>query len=158
VSEERPDTADLEREAREAIDGYRTYLASPAFQHQLDIAVLVKIAGDEAVDVRERRRAAEALAKLRLDAMGALASLTAAREHRLDALGLKTGPQSLALTQVNQKIEIVRAKDWRNAPALGDAVDVEAEVLPPPSANGHAANGHAGNGQARNGDGADPPP
>lgn len=119
---------DLEAEAMAAIESYRTFLASPAFQHQIDLAVLVKIAGDDKADPRERRRAAEVLAKLRLQAMEGLASLTGAREKALDAMGLKPGGGTLALTQVNQTIEIVRATDWRAARPLpaGD-VDVVAD-------------------------------
>ena len=113
-----PEPADLEREARTTIEAYRAYLDSPAFQHSIDLAVLVKIAGDDKADIRERRRAAEVLAKLRLQAMEALAELTGTREQSLDRLGLKTGPHTLALTQVNQKIEIVRAKDWRASSPL----------------------------------------
>ena len=120
---------DLEVEAMAAIEAYRAFLASPAFQHQIDLAVLVKIAGDERADARERRRAAEVLAKLRLQAMEGLASLTGAREKALDQLGLKAGPSTVALTQVNQTVEIVRAADWRAAKPLpeGDVVDVEPE-------------------------------
>ena len=138
-----PDAAHLEDEARATIEAYRAYLSSPAFQHSIDLAVLVKIAGDDTVDIRERRRAAEVLAKLRLQAMEALADLTGTREQSLDRLGLKTGPHTLALTQVNhQQIEIVRAKDWRNAAPLVHGVEVEAEVLP---AGEPAPNGHEGN-------------
>ena len=50
---------DLEAEAMAAIEAYRSFLSSPAFQHQIDLAVLVKIAGDDKMDPRERRRAAE---------------------------------------------------------------------------------------------------
>lgn len=120
----------FEQEAKDAIESYRRFLSSPAFQHTVDLAVLVKVAGDERAPMRDRLRAAEVLAKLRLEAMAAVASLTGAREQRLDAMGLKPGPQTLALTNVNQKIEIVRASDWRNAPALKEAVDVEAKTLP----------------------------
>jgi hypothetical protein len=121
---------DLEAEAMGAIEAYRTFLASPAFQHQIDLAVLVKIAGDDKADPRERRRAAEVLAKLRLQAMEGLASLTGAREKALDAMGLKPGGGTLALTQVSQTIEIVRATDWRAARPLpaGD-VDVDVNVV-----------------------------
>jgi len=152
-----PDAAHLEREAKATIESYRAFLASPAFQHSVDLMVLVKIAGDDSADLRERRRAAEVLAKLRLQAMEALADLTGTREQSLDRLGLKTGPQTLALTQVNQRIEIVRANDWRNAPPLDPGaesatpVDVDVEVLPPPARNGDALTGHAGTGHAGNG-------
>lgn len=125
------DAARLEEQARELIESYRAYLASPAFQHNLDLAVLVKIAGDERAPVRERLRAAEVLAKLRLDAMSAVADLTGAREQNLDVLGIKAGPQTLALTQVNQKIEVVRAKDWRAAAPLEEGEGMDVDALPP---------------------------
>ncbi len=133
-----PDAAQLEGEARTTIEAYRAYLDSPAFQHSVDLMVLVKIAGDETADIRERRRAAEVLAKLRLQAMEALADLTGTREQSLDRLGLKTGPHTLALTQVNQKIEVVRAKDWRGAAPIEQGAEIEAEVLPAHATNGHA--------------------
>lgn len=120
---------DLEAQAMDAIESYRTFLSSPAFQHQIDLAVLVKIAGDEKMDPRERRRAAEVLAKLRLQAMEGLASLTGAREKALDSMGLKQGPSTLALTQVNQTVEIVRASDWRAAKPLPEGDVVDAEVV-----------------------------
>jgi hypothetical protein len=118
--------------------------------------VLVKIAGDENADVRERRRAAEVLAKLRLQAMEGLADLVAAREQNLDRLGIKAGSgPSVALTQVNNRIEIVRASDWRAAAPLEQGTDVEVDVLPPGThqSNGHATNGHA---TQENGHAADP--
>jgi hypothetical protein len=157
VSDTGPEAADLEREARATIEAYRAYLNSPAFQHSIDLAVLVKIAGDDNQPIRERRRAAEVLAKLRLEAMDALATLTGTREQSLDVLGIKQGPQSLALTQVNQKIEIVRAKDWRAAPAIADGAVVDVETLP---AGDAAAADHATESQPaveEDGDGADPP-
>lgn len=132
---------DLEAEALASIEKYKDFLATPAYEHGLDVAVLVKIAGDSNVDVRERRRAAEVLAKLRLQAMEGLASLTGARELALEKLGLKVGPTAVSLTNVNQRIEIVRASDWRSAPPLEDGEVVEAEVLPAET-NGHVTNGH----------------
>jgi len=152
-----PQATDLEQEARTTIESYRTFLSSPAFLHSVDLMVLVKIAGDENADIRERRRAAEVLAKLRLQAMEALADLTGTREQSLEKLGLKVGPQTLALTQVNQRIEVVRAKDWRSAPPLEEGVEVVAEVLP--ATKGHEGNGHETNGHAVPGedvDAADP--
>ncbi len=151
-----PEPADLEREAKATIDSYRAYLDSPAFQHSVDLMVLVKIAGDENADIRERRRAAEVLAKLRLQAMQGLAELTGTREQSLDRLGLKTGPHTLALTQVNQTVEIVRAKDWRSAAPLDPGAVPDAEVLPAPvdvTTNGHAGSPHD---KQESGDAADP--
>ncbi len=145
-----PEPADLEREAKATIEAYRAYLNSPAFQHSVDLMVLVKIAGDDSADIRERRRAAEVLAKLRLQAMQGLAELTGTREQSLDRLGLKTGPHTIALTQLNQRIEVVRATDWRNAAPLEQGAEIEAEVLPAgePDTNGHEKQGQ--------GDAADP--
>ena len=127
MSEERTDAERLRDEARACLEAYRAFLASPAFQHQVDLAILVKVAGDDLAPARDRLRAAEILSKLRLDAMAAVAELTGVREQSLDALGIRAGPPSVALTQVNQKIEIVRAKDWR---ALSDAEAGEVDALP----------------------------
>ena len=146
MSERRSEAEDLEREAHDVIEGYRAYLQSPAFEHQVDLHVLVKIAGDDAQPIRERRRAAEVLARLRLEAMRAIAELTGTREQSLDVLGIKQGPQSLALTQVNQKIEVVRAKDWRSAPGLDEGEVTGVEALPEGTAP-----------EAKD-DGPDPPP
>ena len=120
----------LRRQAEAAIEAYDLFLASPAFQHAIDLAVLVKIAGDDTVDVRERRRAAEVLANLRMQAMAGRADLLAAREQVLDKLGFKPAPQGLSLTQVNQRIEIVRAKDWRGSAGLDEGEEVIVEALP----------------------------
>jgi hypothetical protein len=90
------------------------------------------------------------LAKLRLQAMEGLADLVAVREQTLDRLGIKTGSApSLSMTQVNNRIEIVRASDWRNAPPLEEGEEIVAEVLP------HATNGHV---HAEDPDAADPAP
>lgn len=124
---EDPDGLELRREVRATLDAYNAFLKSPAFQHNLDLAVLTKIAGDETVPPRERRRAAEVLAKLRLEAMAAVAELSAVRQQVLRELGLEETPKATHLTQVNTKIEIVRADDWRAASA--DFLD--AEALPP---------------------------
>ncbi len=151
------DDDELEQRALDSIEAYRAFLDTPAFQHNLDVAVLTKIAGDEKNDIRERRRAAEVLAKLRLQAMEALSELTGAREVALDRLGLKPGPQSLALTQVNQSIEIVRAKDWRAASSLESEQSRDDAALPrsaAPESNGHGVQGPL---KPSENDGEDPP-
>jgi hypothetical protein len=155
VSEEPLDAERLRSEARASIEAYRAFLASPAFQHQVDLAILVKVAGNESAPMRERLRAAEILARLRLEAMAAVSELTGVREQALDLLGIKTGPQAVALMQVNQKIEIVRAKDWRAAAPLeeGEAIDLEPQALAPSSTSPHARNGRPGTIY-----GAEPPP
>lgn len=150
-----PEAVRLNAEADATIERYKSYLTSPAFEHSVDLMVLVKIAGDENADIRERRRAAEVLAKLRLQAMEGLADIVAARDQTLDRLGIKTGPAAaLSMTQVNNRIEIVRAEDWRVAAPLEQGAEIE--VLPAPSSpssNGHESNGHAGQEKR---DGADP--
>jgi hypothetical protein len=132
MSGEHLDADRLRAGARDSIESYRTFLNSPAFQHQVDLAILVKVAGDESVPMRERLRAAEILAKLRLEDMAAVAELTGVREQSLDLLGIKAGPQALSLTNVHQKIEIVRAKDWRALPdsEVVDADAIDVDVLP----------------------------
>ena len=120
--------AEFKRDARATLDAYAAFLKSPAFQHNIDLAVLTKIAGDEAVPFRERRRAAEVLARLRLQAMEALADLSAVREQVKRELGLEDAPKAVSLTQVNQKIEIVRSDDWRATDA--EIVDAELEGAP----------------------------
>jgi hypothetical protein len=127
-SESTPNDAELaafRRDAREMLDAYAALLQNPAFQHNIDIAVLTKIAGDDDVPHRVRLRAAEVLAKLRLEAMAALAELSAVRQQVMRELGLEDGPTSVSVTQVNTRIEIVRSDDWRNAD--GEIVDVETE-------------------------------
>lgn len=116
----------LRRQADEVIEAHRAYVASPAFQHSVGLAVLTKIASDDSAPIRERRRAAEVLAKLRLQAMTALAQLAGAREQSLDTLGLSPNPQAMALTQINQRVEIVRAADWRAARSVDDGEPVQA--------------------------------
>ncbi len=115
--------AALKREARATLDSYAAFLNSPTYQHNVDIAVLTKIAGDDKVPTRERLRAAQVLAKLRLEAMAALAELSGTRLQMLRELGLQDTPAAAHFTQVNTKIEIVRADDWRAASA--DFVDAE---------------------------------
>lgn len=124
---EDPEALALRRDARATLDAYAAFLSSPAFQHNMDLAVLTKIAGDDKVPFRERRRAAEVLAKLRLQAMEALADLSAVRAQVLRELGLEEGPKAVSMTQVNTKIEIVRSDDWRAA----SAEIVDARPVPP---------------------------
>ena len=122
-----PEVMELRRDARAVIDAYRAYLENPAFVHNVDLVVLAKIAADSEMAPRERRRAAEVLGRYRLMALQALGELTAAREQTHEKLGLQPNAQAVALTQINQRIEIVRADDWRAAPEIET---VEAEALP----------------------------
>lgn len=121
-----PHGLELRREVRTTIDAYRSFLNAPAFQHQIDLAVLVKIAGDDHVPFRERRRAAEVLTKFRLQAMSALADLAGVRAQVLRELGLEDPTKATSAVQINQKIEVVRVDDWRAARA--EFVDATPEL------------------------------
>jgi hypothetical protein len=105
----------LRAQADAAIEAARALLDHPAFAQNLGVAVLSRMALDEKVPAKERRRCAEVLAQLQLRTIEALAARTGAREQRLKDLGIEAPPQEVNLTQVNQRIEIVRegAKDWR---------------------------------------------
>ena len=122
VSTERlPDLSgpmETRRDARATLAAYEAFLEHPAFAHRVDLAVLTKIATDEHMPVRERRRAAEALGLLRLRAMALIADLGGVREQILDELGVvpsRSGVTNVSVTQVNapMKVEIVREDDWR---------------------------------------------
>lgn len=134
MREAAPRAESLLERAKRLIEGYEALLASPAFEHKVDLAVLAKLATSEAVPPRERLRAAEVLATTRARLMETLAGLLCVRDQSLDALGLTPKALPHSLTQVNQRIEIVRAADWRNAPALGEGDPLRA--LPEPPANG----------------------
>ena len=136
---EDPEALAARKDARTTIEAFRSFLKSPAYENNVDLAVLTKIAADESVPVRERRRAAEMLLRFRLKALETLASLEGVREQVLRDLGIATGPQAVSMTQVNQRIEIIRADDWRAAPGL-EAIEAEAKVLP--EKNEHEVNGH----------------
>lgn len=113
-----PQTLALTKDARATLDAYEAFLAHPAFVHNVDLAVLVKLATADGVTDREKRRAAEILLTSRLQARRDLAGLTCVKEQILDQLGIAaSSPGSVHVTQVQQvtKIEVVREKDWRDA-------------------------------------------
>ena len=116
-------------DARAILDAYRSFLKSPAFENNVDLAVLTKLAADEAVPVRERRRSAEMLLRYRLRAMETLASIEGVREQILHDLGIDASTKNVSMTQLNTKIEIVRADDWRAAAPLEEGAIIEAEVV-----------------------------
>ncbi len=106
----------LRTDATAAIEAARALLAAPVFERQIPIALLTKLASDDKVPVRERRRAAEVLANLQVKLIEMVGDLTGAKEHRLRELGIEGTPQEVNLTQVNNRIEIIRegAPDWRD--------------------------------------------
>ncbi len=111
----------LVQQANAAVEAASAMLSSTVFERQIPIALLTKLASDESVPVRERRRSAEVLARLQLKLIETLAEISGSKEQRLKELGL-TAAGDVHLTQVNTKIEIVRegGGDWRS-------VDVEAK-------------------------------
>ncbi len=129
-------------DAASLLASFRAFLASPAYANDVDLAVLTSLAADKSVPARERLRAAEMLLRYRLKAMETLAQLEGVREQVLRDLGTEAAPQ-LALTQVNQQIEIVRADDWRGAKAIEAQATVADEVAPKHLTNGHGSNGEA---------------
>jgi hypothetical protein len=89
-------------DVRATLAAYQALLKLPAFEHSVDVNVLTKIATTEALPVKEKRRAAEMLATIRLKAMDRVSEITAAREQVLKALGLDVATmKALAVTQVN---------------------------------------------------------
>lgn len=89
-------------DVRATLAAYQALLKLPAFEHSVDVNVLTRIATTEALPVKEKRRAAEMLATIRLKAMDRVSEITAAREQVLKALGLDVATmKALAVTQVN---------------------------------------------------------
>lgn len=93
-------------------------VARAAREHtDVAIATLVRCLGDE--DGRVRVQAAKVL---------------------LDR-GWGTAPQKIELEHGPQRIEVVRAEDWRRPLELG-GVDLEVSAQSAPNGNGNGANGH----------------
>lgn len=90
-------------------------LAHPALAQNLGLAVLSRMALDEKLPAKERRRCGEVLAQLKLRAVEIAAHVTGARERALRDQGITQGPTEVHVEQHNTKIEIVRegARDWR---------------------------------------------
>lgn len=114
-----PDLPDLPPEPPEppaAVQAATALLEHPALAQNLGIAVLSKMALDDKLPPRERRRAAEVLAGLKLKAVEVLGAMTGAKEQTLKALGIESAPTAVNVTQNHTKIEIVRrgTSDWRS--------------------------------------------
>jgi hypothetical protein len=94
-------------DARVTLKAYQAFLEQPGFVHNIDVAVLTKIAANDKLPPREQRRAAEMMATLRLKALDCVAQLTGAREQILKALGLDIATmKALAITQVNTSVQV----------------------------------------------------
>lgn len=113
----------LRKEARAVLDAYEAFLGHPAFVHRVDLSILAKIAADENAPLRERRRAAEVLAHLRLRVLEQVSTLTCVKEQILEQLGIAPAPAAataVAIAQAITRIEVVREKDWRDAATSDD--------------------------------------
>lgn len=114
-----PGESTLAPEADAAIDAARALLAHPALAQDLGIAVLARMALDDKVPPKERRRCGEVLLNLKVKAIEVVGALTGSRERHLRALGISQAPQEVHVEQHNTRIEIVREgqRDWRTAEA-----------------------------------------
>lgn len=111
------DALALRRETQATLDAYRAFLKDPAFLMRVDTKVLTAIAGDPKMPIRERRRAAEVLGTLYLRALEQIGNAIGVREASLQAQGIDPSPHAVAVAQTVTRIEIVRDKSWREAPA-----------------------------------------
>lgn len=92
-------------------------LSHPALAQNLGLTVLSRMALDERIPAKERRRCGEVLAQLKLKAMELAAHVTGARERALRDQGITQGPTEVHVEQHNTTIEVVRTgtSDWRKA-------------------------------------------
>jgi hypothetical protein len=106
----------LTKEARTVLLAYEAFLAHPVFLHRVDLNVLAKLMTDDRVPARERRRAAEVVARLELEARRQIAEISCVKEQVLEQLGIAPSPtaQAIAVAQTVTKVEIVRETDWRD--------------------------------------------
>jgi hypothetical protein len=111
-----PDGLERRREARAILSASEAFLTHPAFVHRAALSVLAKLMTDDAVPPRERRRAAEILARIELEGRRDLANFACVKEMVLRELGLSQAPgaQAVAIAQTVMKLEIVRETDWRD--------------------------------------------
>src|SRR5437773_1565675 len=94
-----PELTALGGDALTVLAAYRSILANPAFVHNVDLAILTKIATDDRLSPRERRRAAEALSALRMRSLERFSDLTCAREQAMRGLGLG-GERAMPATSI----------------------------------------------------------
>ena len=99
------------------VTGLLALLSHPALAQNLGLTVLSRMALDEKLPAKERRRCGEVLAQLKLKAMELAAHVTGARERALRDQGITQGPTEVHVEQHNTRIEIVRegSRDWRTA-------------------------------------------
>ena len=122
-------------DAQAVLATVRAMLGAPVFVHNVPIAMLTKIVGDESLSMRMRLRAAELLARLQVKLVESLASLSGAREQALSELGIDGSGKS---TDGGRPPKIV----------VNISNDVPVRTRPPkhlPSGNGDAkpeSNGH----------------
>lgn len=104
-----PDTLHARKDAQATLRAYAAFLADPAFTHRVDLKVLTAIAGDPKMPVRERRRAAEILGKLFLQALDKAADLGCVREQVLQSLGIDPSPRGATTVAVDARTVNVEA-------------------------------------------------
>lgn len=129
------DARALRRDARTTIRALQALLESPAFTHNVDLAVLTKIAADESMRPRERRRAAEVLCAMRLRTLTTLADLLGVREQSLASVGLGEAGRGQSVPAIQVNISVPKPAAARPRPpvpsALGaDAPCSEVPILP----------------------------
>ena len=83
-----PDRLNARKDVQTTLRAYAAFLADPAFAHRVDLKVLTAIAGDAKMPVRERRRSAEMLGRLYLEALDKASELGCVREQVLISLGI----------------------------------------------------------------------
>jgi hypothetical protein len=88
-----PERLDVRRDARATLAAYQAFLQDPAFANRIDMKVLTRIAGDEKMPPRERRRAAEMIGNLYLKALDKVSDLSCVREQVLMSLGIDPSPR-----------------------------------------------------------------
>jgi hypothetical protein len=143
-----PERFDILQKARLVLRVYEEFLSSPVYIHKIDINGLTKIAVDEKLPVRERRRALEVLLGGRLKATAELAHLLGVRE--LSLVQIQAAYPGSALQAPPQIIFNVGLPAVLPPRAVEEVTDVDVllagSAVPAPGTNGHATpgmNGHA---------------
>lgn len=111
----RPPVA-LTPEQGAALADLHAFLAHPVNARHVGLTMLAKYATDPTMPARDRRHAAETLARLEVQALQLRASLSGLRETTTEGLATAAGASAVAVARVEQttRIEIIRETDWRD--------------------------------------------
>ena len=109
-----PDRLNARKDVQTTLRAYAAFLADPAFAHRVDLKVLTAIAGDTKMPVRERRRSAEMLGRLYLQALDKAGDEAAAnaiseivRQLKLNpVITVSVAPESIS--EVERRMEQLR--------------------------------------------------